>query len=159
MRLLLMHDIVVRIRILILGSIPLLTGRDSDTDPAPEPAITFNMASKNHFYLSFFAYYFLLFEATFFKDKKSQNSMNRGFYYYFCLMIEGSGAGSRSVRHTNGSGSGRPKIIRILRIVIRIRIRNTATAYSVIVIEAIKFSRYAHLRNMKVRQPLFYCRK
>ncbi len=27
------------------------------------------------------------------------------FYYYFCLMIEGSG----SVSRTNGSGSGRPK--------------------------------------------------
>jgi hypothetical protein len=42
--------------------------------------------------------------------KKSQNSGNRGFSYYFCLIIEGSGA------RTNGSG--RPKNIRI-------RIRNT----------------------------------
>ncbi len=57
----------------------------------------------------------LLFEAiftSFFKDKKkswkkSQNSRNQGFSYYFCLMIEGSGSGS--IPHTNGSGSGRPK--------------------------------------------------
>jgi hypothetical protein len=32
--------------------------------------------------------------------KKSQNSRNQGFSYYFCLMIEGSGYGS--VHHTNG---------------------------------------------------------
>ncbi len=40
--------------------------------------------------------------------KKSQNRRNRGFSYYFCLMIE-------------GSGSGNSKNIRILQI----RIRNT----------------------------------
>jgi hypothetical protein len=33
--------------------------------------------------------------------KKSQNSRNQGFSYYFCLTIEVSG----SVPHTNGSGS------------------------------------------------------
>jgi hypothetical protein len=43
------------------------------------------------------------------------------FFYYFCMMIEGSGygSGSGSMPSTNGSGSGRPKIMRI-------RIRNTA---------------------------------
>ncbi len=41
--------------------------------------------------------------------KKSQYSKNQGFSYYFCLMIEGSG----SVPLTNGSGSRRPKDIRI----------------------------------------------
>jgi hypothetical protein len=46
--------------------------------------------------------------------KKSQNSRNQGFSYYFCLVIEGSGAGT--VPLTNGSGSRRPKNIRILRI-------------------------------------------
>ncbi len=67
----------------------------------------------------------LLFEGTFtsfFKvkkvKKKSQNSRNQGFSYYCCLMVEGSG----SVPLTNGSGSRRPKNIRIRRI----RIRNTA---------------------------------
>jgi hypothetical protein len=49
--------------------------------------------------------------------KKSQNSRNQGFAYYFCLIIEGSGAGSCK----NGSGSRKPKNIRVLRI----RIRNT----------------------------------
>ncbi len=68
----------------------------------------------------------ITFEATFtsfFKDKKSQesqNSRNQRFSYYFCLLIEGSGAGSGSVPRTNGSGSvprtngsgsGRPKTI------------------------------------------------
>ncbi len=40
------------------------------------------------------------------------------FSYCFCLMIEGSGAGSGFIPHINGSGSGRPKNVRI-------RIRNT----------------------------------
>jgi hypothetical protein len=46
-------------------------------------------------------------------QKKSQNSRNQGFSYYFCL-IEGSG----SIPLTNGSGSGMPKTMWI-------RIRNT----------------------------------
>jgi hypothetical protein len=52
---------------------------------------------------------------------KSQNSMNQGFSYYFCLMIEGSG--SRSVPLTTGSvsGSRRPKNFKNFRI----RSRNT----------------------------------
>jgi hypothetical protein len=69
---------------------------------------------------SVFAYFiFKLTFTSFFKDKvikKSQNSRNQGFSYYFCLVIEGAG----SVPRTNGSGSGRPKNIRI-----RLRIRNT----------------------------------
>jgi hypothetical protein len=40
---------------------------------------------------------------------KSQTSRNQSLSYYFCLIIEGSGSGSL----TNGSGSGRPKAIRI----------------------------------------------
>ncbi len=50
--------------------------------------------------------------------KKSQYSRNQCFSYYFCLMIEGSGSDSL----TEGSGSGRPRNMWILRI----RIRNTA---------------------------------
>jgi hypothetical protein len=49
------------------------------TDPAPDPAL-----------------FVLLFEGTFisfFKDTKSQNSINQGISYYFCLKIEGSGPG------------------------------------------------------------------
>jgi hypothetical protein len=57
-------------------------------------------------------------------QKKSQNSRNQGFSYYFCLMIEGSGAGSgSSIPLTNGSVSGRPKKMWIPWI--RIRNRNT----------------------------------
>jgi hypothetical protein len=48
----------------------------------------------------------------------SQNSRNKGFSYYFCLMTEGL----RSVPLTNGSGSRRLKNIQI-------RIRNTAYKY------------------------------
>jgi hypothetical protein len=49
----------------------------------------------------------------------SQHSGNQGFSYYFCMVMEGSG----SVPLTNGSGfgSGMPKNIRILRILIQIR--------------------------------------
>jgi hypothetical protein len=48
----------------------------------------------------------VFFEVTytsFFTDKKSQNSRNQGFSYWYCLMMGGS------VSLTNGSGSGRPK--------------------------------------------------
>jgi hypothetical protein len=60
----------------------------------------------------------LLFEATFssflkIKSHKEVTHKDIGFSYYFCLMIERSGAGSRagSQPQTNGSGSGsrRPK--------------------------------------------------
>ncbi len=71
---------------------------------------------------SFLAYYFLKLHIHHFSKikviKKSPNSRNQDFFYYFCLMIEGSEAGS--VPRTSGSGSeaGRPKNTRI-------RIRNT----------------------------------
>ncbi len=48
--------------------------------------------------------------------KKSQNSRNQVFSYFFCLTTEGAGSGS--VPLNNGSGSGRPKNLWI-------RIRNT----------------------------------
>jgi hypothetical protein len=61
----------------------------------------------------FFAYYFLkvlLQHSSKIKShKKSENSRNKGFSYYFCLMMK-------------GSGSVRPKNLRILQI----RLRNTA---------------------------------
>ena len=50
-------------------------------------------------------------------QKESQNSMNQGFSYFFCMMIEGSG----SIPPTSGSRSGRPKNMWIRWI----RIRNT----------------------------------
>jgi hypothetical protein len=73
---------------------------DSDLDPAIF-VIDLQDANKKLIKKKFFC--LLLFEGTFtsfFKDKKiqkkSQNSKNQGFSYYFCLMIEGSGAGSGS---------------------------------------------------------------
>jgi hypothetical protein len=51
--------------------------------------------------------------------------INTGIFYYFFLMIEGSGSGPGSVSLTNGSGYERPKNIWILRI----RIRNTPISY------------------------------
>jgi hypothetical protein len=52
--------------------------------------------------------------------KKSQNIRNQGFPCYFCLMMEGSGAGSVLVNIGSGYGSRRPKNIRI-----QMRIRDT----------------------------------
>ncbi len=90
---------------------------------------------KTNLKKSFSAYYFLkehLHHFSKIKNQKvSQNSRNRGFSYYFGLMIEGSGtiplisgSGSGSIHLIRGSGSGsrRPKNILIRRI----RIRNTA---------------------------------
>ncbi len=57
-------------------------------------------------------------------QKESQNSRNQGFSYHFCMMIEGSG--SRSITLTDGSGSGRPKNMRIRWN----RIRNTDLNWS-----------------------------
>ncbi len=74
--------------------------------------------NKNYsiFFLSFSAYYFLKIHLHHFsKRKKSKNTRKLGFSSYFCLrLMEGSG----SVPPTNGSGSKRPKDIRI-------RIQNT----------------------------------
>jgi hypothetical protein len=54
------------------------------------------------------------------RKKTIRNSINQGFFYNFCLMMEGSraGAGVGSVLVTTGPGSGpgKPKNIRIQRI-------------------------------------------
>ncbi len=82
-------------------------------DPDPDPAIfvmDLQEAKKKNYFLKQFSC-LLLFEGTFtsfVKDKKSkkksQKSRNQGFSYYFCLMIEesGAGAGSRSIPLNNG---------------------------------------------------------
>ncbi len=75
-------------------------------------SLTFKMPTKNEFLKkSFSAQYFLKVLLQHFSKikvkKKSQNCINQGFSYYFCLMIEGSGSGS--IPLTNGSGSMRPK--------------------------------------------------
>jgi hypothetical protein len=79
-------------------------------DPAQDPAI-FVIDLQEAFFPKFSAYYFLKVRLHHFLRvkshkkviKKSQNSRNQGCSYYFCLMKEGSGAGSRSVPVTNGS--------------------------------------------------------
>jgi hypothetical protein len=84
-----------------------------------DPAILVAEIQDGIFFSSFsmLSCFTVLFEGaftSFFKEKivikKSQNSRNQGFFYYFCLKTEGSG----SVHLTNGPGSGRPENIRIL---------------------------------------------
>jgi hypothetical protein len=89
-----------------------------DPNPDADPAIfviDLQDANKSNNLNDFFAHY----------KKKSQGSRNQGFSYFFCLMIEGSGAASGSIPLANGSGSRRPKNMWIRRIRIRIRIRTT----------------------------------
>ncbi len=120
------HEIFLLIR--ILGFIPLTNGSgsadpylwlmDPDPDEDPDPAIFVSdprRQQKNAYY--FFQRWKVI--------KKSQNNRypgsNQCFSYYICLMVEGYG--SWSVSLANGSGSGRPQNIWILRI----QIRNTGT--------------------------------
>jgi hypothetical protein len=94
----------------------MVPGPDSDPDPAIFVTDLQDANKKLNFLNQFFC--LLLFEGTFTsfsKDKKSNRShktvgIKIFLMYYFCLMI-----GSGSVPLTNGSGSGsmRPKNIRI----------------------------------------------
>jgi hypothetical protein len=74
-------------------------------DPAPAPAIfviELQDANKKLFCLLCpfeGVYIYIIFQ----RQKKSQNSRNQNFSYYFCLMIEGYGSGA--VPLTNVSGS------------------------------------------------------
>jgi hypothetical protein len=92
-------------------------------DPDPDPAIFVSDLQV----LSFIC--LLVFEGlftSFLEDRKSKRghkTVGINVFLTFCLMIDGSGAGSGSVYMTSGYGSGTPKHIWILRI----RIRNTAT--------------------------------
>jgi hypothetical protein len=80
------------------SAVPCLWLMDPDSEPDPAVfVIDIQDASKKLIYLKKF---FLLISfwkyGTFSKikvEKKSQNSRNQGFSYYFCLMIEGSGPG------------------------------------------------------------------
>jgi hypothetical protein len=64
---------------------------------------------KNFLLITFWSYIYIIFQRQ--KDRKSHKTVGIKFFYYFCLMIEGSG----SLFRINGSGSGRPKSIRIIR--------------------------------------------
>ncbi len=76
-------------------------------DPDPDPAIfsvTFKMPKPNYFSELFCNYIFKLQLHNFSKikvTKKSQNSRNQGFSYYFWLMIEGSGSRSKKTYGCN----------------------------------------------------------
>ncbi len=80
---------------------------------------------KVFLHITFWRYFYIIFQRLKVK-KKSQNSRNKGFSYYLCLMIEGSGSGSEagSILLTDGSGSGSRRSKKWIRW-IRIRIRNT----------------------------------
>ncbi len=118
------HDILMWIR--IRGSVPLTTGSGCGSGSCYIRSLPSRRKQKNK-NKKFFC--LLLFEGifkSFFKDKSPKEvttQKDRGFSYYFCLMIEGSG----SISLASGSGSGRPKNmwIRRIRSRIRSRIRNT----------------------------------
>jgi hypothetical protein len=88
----------------------------------PFSSLTFKKPKKSasiYYFLKVFSHHFSKIKI----KKKPQNSINQGFSYYSCLMIEGSGSGFGSIPPTNGSGSRRPKNMWIRRIRIQIRIR------------------------------------
>jgi hypothetical protein len=64
-------------------------------DPDPDP-VAFKMPTKNKFFKSFFAYYFLnviLNQSSEIKTHKEVTKQwNQGFSYFFFLMIEGPGS-------------------------------------------------------------------
>jgi hypothetical protein len=90
-------------------------------DPDPDPAIfviDLQDASKRIIFNTIFsACYFLKVHLHYFSkiksQKESQNIRIQGFSFYFCMMIEGYGSGSRagseSIPLTSESGYGRPK--------------------------------------------------
>ncbi len=107
------YDILGWIRIRIRGSMPLTNGSGSCYFrhwPLRCQQKT-NFLSQFFLLITFWGYIYIIFQIK--SLKESQNSRNQGFYY-FCMMIEGSG----SIPLTSGSGSGRPKNMWI-------RIRNT----------------------------------
>jgi hypothetical protein len=84
----------------------------------PDPGSGSRIQQKTNFNTIFSACYFLKVHLHYFSkiksQKESENSRIQGFLIrYFCMMIEGSGPGSRagsgSIPLTSGSGSGRPK--------------------------------------------------
>jgi hypothetical protein len=83
------------VRIWIRRSIPLTNGSGSKSCYFFVSDLQY--AFKNYFLLNFCLFFLKLHVHHFSKIKvikKSQNGRNEDFSYYFCLMIEGSGAGS-----------------------------------------------------------------
>jgi hypothetical protein len=94
-------DILVWIR--IRGSMSLTNGSGSRIGSGScYFVIDLQDANKKLIFLKSFSAYYLLFKV----QKKSQNSRNQDFSYYFCLMAEGSGSGRPKTCGSGGSGSG-----------------------------------------------------
>jgi hypothetical protein len=121
------HDILVwiRIQIWISGSMP-LTNEFGSTSGSGSCYFLIDLQETNKNIFIFSNLFFLLhFKGTFtsfLKKVKKKSQINRN-QSYCCLMIEGTGSRSHTIPLTNGSGSGsrRPKNIRI-----QMRISNTA---------------------------------
>jgi hypothetical protein len=112
------HDILVWIRIRIRGSMPLNNRSGSGSCYFRHwPSRCQQYTNKKSF--SAFTFWKYIYH---FSKIKSQKE-DQGFSYYFCLLIEGAGSGSKlgTIPLTIGSRSWRPKNIWIRRI----RIRNT----------------------------------
>ncbi len=117
---------------------PCLWLMDPDSDPDPESGSFYfrhwpsrcqqktNFLTQFFLRMTFWSYIYIILQRK--KFKKSHKIVGiKVFSYYFCMMIEGSGSGSRagsgSIPLTSWSGSWRPKNTWIRWI--RIRIRNT----------------------------------
>ncbi len=103
----------------IRGSMPLTNGSGCGSGSSYFSVIDIQDANKKVFFFKSSAFTSFLK-----KSKRSHKAVGtQDFSDYFCLVIEGSGsqAGSKTLTNEFGSGSRRPKNIRIQRI----RIRNT----------------------------------
>ncbi len=110
------RDILVRIRIRILGSVPLTNRSNADPGiPKTYGSYRSGSGSRGGFGTRVLHLHNSSKIKKNLKEVTKQYCRNQGFSYYFCLMMEESGAGSGSVLVTNGYGCGygRPKNIRI----------------------------------------------
>jgi hypothetical protein len=97
------------------------------TDPDADPALfvrngTFEMPTKTFFESTVHSHYSSKKKS----NKKSQNSRNQGFSYFFFFDLLMEGSGSILINCGSGDGSRRPKNIVTGTVRIRIRTRNTA---------------------------------
>ncbi len=114
-------------------------------DPDPEPAnfvIDLQDPNKNFLLITLWRYIYIIFQRQK-VIKKSQNSRNQGFSYYFCLMIEGSGSGAESRW---------PKNIRFRRIRFLIRFPQHWFSYFPCALFYKYFCIYYHVKNILHRR-------
>ncbi len=96
---------------------------------------------------------------------KKKYTKNQGFPYNFCLLIEGFGSGSGSIPLTNGSGSRRPKNMRIRWIrntdrnestngpILKLRIETKPKRFDVF--QNLKWNVSIHSKNFGTKPKLF----